>query len=125
MDWKAWAVNIALLGVPPVSCLWGWWLWRHNGEAQIAEWRKTAATIGLVTLTLSVLTGAFAMVYWRQHPGPGGVVPEATRITTLVGFGCGVFALPFAFLANGWMRVALVLGCAGLMGFYFGMFVAP
>ena len=125
MDWKAWAVNIALLGVPPVSCLWGWWLWRHNGDAQIAEWRKKAATIGLVTLTVSVLTGAFAMVYWRQHPGSGGVVPEPTRITTLVGFGFGVFALPFAFLANGWMRVALVLGCAGLMGFYFGMFVAP
>lgn len=122
MDWTAWAVNIAFLGVPPVSCLWGWWLWRSNGEQQLAEWRKTASTIGLVTLTLSILTGAFAMVYWRQHPG--GAVPEVTRIATLAGFGAGVFGVPFAFLANGWMRVALVLGCAGLMGFYFGMFVA-
>jgi len=123
MDWTAWAVNIALLGVPPVSCLWGWWLWSHEGEAQLVEWRKKAATIGLVTLTLSVLTGAFALVYWRQHPA--GPVPEATRITTLAGFGLGMFAVPFAFLANGWMRVALLLGCAGLVGFYFGMFVAP
>ena len=125
MDWKAWAVNIALLGVPPVSCLWGWWLWRHNGEAQIAEWRKTAATIGLVTLTLSVLAGAFAMVYWRQHPGPGGLVPAATRISTLAGFGFGVFSLPFSVLARARTRVALVLCGMGLMGFYFGMFVAP
>jgi len=111
------------LGVPPVSCLWGWWLWSHDGEPQLVEWRKRAATIGLVTLTLSVLTGAFALMYWRQHPV--GPVPEATRITTLAGFGFGMFAVPFAFLANGRMRVALVLGCAGLMGFYFGMFVAP
>jgi len=123
MDWTAWAVNIAFLGVPPVSCLWGWWLWRYNGEKDLAEWRKKAATIGLVTLTLSVVTGAFAMLYWRQHPG--GAVPEATRIATLAGFGVAVFSVPFVILANGWMRVALVLCCAGLMGFYFGMFVAP
>jgi hypothetical protein len=124
MDWTAWAVNIAFLGVPPVSCLWGWWLWRHNGEAQLAEWRQQASTIGLVTLTLSIATGAFAMLYWRQFPG-GAVPPEPTRIATLVGFGFAVFAAPFAFLANAWMRVALVVCCAGLMGFYFGMFVAP
>ena len=123
MDWTAWAVNIAFLGVPPASCLWGWWLWRHNGERQLAEWRKSASTVGLVSLTLSVATGAFAMLYWRQHPGVG--VPEPTRIATLAGFGFAVFSAPFAFLANAWMRVALVVCCAGLMGFYFGMFVAP
>jgi hypothetical protein len=124
MDWTAWAVNIAFLGMPPVSCLWGWWLWKHNGETQPAEWRRKSATIGLVTTTLSIATGAFAMLYWRQNPG-GGAPPEATRIATLAGFGIAVFAVPFAFLANGWMRVALVLCCAGLMGFYFGMFLAP
>ena len=124
MDWTAWAVNIAFLGMPPVSCLWGWWLWKRNGETRLAEWRRSAATIGLVTATLSVMLGAFAMLYWRQNPG-GSVPPDATRVATLAGFGIAVFAVPFALLANGWMRVALVLCCAGLMGFYFGMFVAP
>ena len=124
MDWTTWAVNIALLGVPPLSCLWGWWLWSRDSEAQLVEWRKKAATIGLVTLTLGVATGAFAMMYWRQHPG-AGMPPEATRIATLAGFGVTVFSVPFAILANKWMRVALVVCCAGLIGFYFGMFVAP
>jgi len=124
MNWTAWAVNIALLGVPPVSCVWGWWLWRHAGENHLAAWRRKAATIALATLTLSIAMGAFAMLYWRQNPG-GAAPPEPTRIATLAGFGFAVFAAPFAILANAWMRVALVLCCAGLMGFYFGMFVAP
>jgi len=124
MNWAEWAVNIALLGVPPVSCAWGWWLWRHGSEKQLAEWRRTATTVGLVALTLSVLTGAFAMLYWRQNPGTGRP-PEPTTIATLVGFGFAVFGVPFSFLATRWLRVALVLCCAGLMGFYFGMFLAP
>ena len=124
MDWTAWAVNLALLGLPPVSCVWGWWLWRHNGDARLVEWRKKASTVGLVALTLSVLIGAFAMVYWRQHPG-AGLPPQPTRIATLVGFGFTVFSAPFALLANSWMRVALIVCCAGLVGFYIGMFAAP
>lgn len=123
MNWTAWAVNIAFLGMPPLSCVWGWWLWRHSAEKQLAEWRQTAITIGLVAMTLSIVAGAFAMLYWRQFPGSG--VPEVTRIATLAGFGFGVFSLPFSVLARAWTRVALVLCGMGLMGFYFGMFVAP
>jgi hypothetical protein len=87
-------------------------------------WRQKAATVGLVALTLSIVAGAFAMLYWRYYTGVPGL-PEPTRIATLVGFGFVVFAMPFTVLANAWMRVALVLCCAGLMGFYFGMFMAP
>jgi hypothetical protein len=124
MNWTAWAVNIAFLGVPPLSCMWGWWLWRTHGEKHLAVWRQKAATVGLAALTLSIVAGAFAMLYWRYYTGVPGL-PEPTRIATLVGFGFVVFAMPFTVLANAWMRVALVLCCAGLMGFYFGMFMAP
>jgi hypothetical protein len=124
MDWTAWAVNIAFLGMPPVSCIWGWWLWRRQTEKHLVVWRQKASTIALVTSTLSVVAGAFAMLYWRRSPGLA-VPPDPTKIATLVGFGFAVFAVPFAVLANSWMRVALVLCCAGLMGFYFGMFLAP
>src|SRR6516164_3354973 len=104
MNWTAWAVNIAFLGMPPLSCVWGWWLWKHRTRKQLAEWRQTATMIGLVVMTLSVVTGAFAMVYWQQFPG-NGAPPEATRIATLAGFGFGVFSLPFSVLARrgpGW-----------------------
>jgi len=124
MNWTEWAANIAFLGVPPVSCMWGWWLWSHDGEANLAEWRRKASTIGLVTLTLSVLTGAFAMMYWRHFPG-AVPVPQPTRIATLAGFALVVFAAPFAVLARAWMRVALVMCSIALLGFYFGMFLAP
>ena len=124
MNWTAWAVNIAFLGVPPLSCVWGWWLWAHNGYKRLTVWRQKATTVGLVTLTISILTGAFAMLYWRRYPVAPGL-PEPTRIATLVGFAFAVFATPFAVLANAWMRVALVVCCAALMGFYFGMFMAP
>jgi len=124
MNWTAWAVNIAFLGMPTLSCVWGWWLWKHRTRKQLAEWRQTATMIGLVVMTLSVVTGAFAMVYWQQFPG-NGAPPEATRIATLAGFGFGVFSLPFSVLARAWTRVALVLCGMGLMGFYFGMFAAP
>jgi len=124
MNWTAWAVNIAFLGMPPLSCVWGWWLWRNSTEKQLAEWRQTATMIGLVGMTLSIATGAFAMLYWQQF-SQNGAPPEATQIATLAGFGFGVFSLPFSVLARARTRVALVLCGMGLMGFYFGMFVAP
>ena len=123
MNWTAWAVNIAFLGMPPLSCVWGWWLWRNSTEKQLAEWRQTATMIGLVGMTLSIATGAFAMLYWQQF-SQNGAPPEATQIATLAGFGFGVFSLPFSVLARARTRVALVLCGMGLMGFYFGMFVA-
>ena len=48
-----------------------------------------------------------------------------TRIATLAGFALAVFAVPFCVLAKSWTRLALVLSCLCLLGFYFGMFVAP
>ena len=126
MNWTEWAANLTFLGMPPLACAWGWVEWiRRSQTALIPRWRRVATVIGLVALTLGVTLGAFALIYWRRFPGVGPGPPPPTRITTFVGFGLAVFGAPFSFLATSRARVALVLCSVGLLGFYFGMFLAP
>jgi len=126
MNWTEWAADLAFLVMPPLSCAWAWWLWtRKSIDTAIPSWRRVATVIGLIAFTLSIALGAFAFEYWRHTPASGTAPPEATRVTTLVGFALAVFGLPFCLLAKSWNRVALVLCSLGLLGFYFGMFVAP
>ena len=126
MNWTEIAANLALLGVPPVSCAWAWRLWmRGSRTTEIPEWRRLATRIGLMALTVSVGLGAFAWIYWHRYPGQGSGPPEPTRIATLLGFGSAVFGIPLAVLARSWTRVSLMVCSAALLGFYFGMFLAP
>lgn len=81
--------------------------------------------IGLTAATLGIALGAFALFYWRRFPGGGPVPPQPTRITTFVGFAVAVFGACFSVLATSRTRVALILCSIGLLGFYFGMFLAP
>lgn len=126
MNWTEWAAYFAFLGVPPLACVWAWGNWiRRSSGGSIPRWRRVATVIGLVTATLGIAVGAFALTYWRRFPGAGPSPPEPTRIATFVGFGLSVFGVPFAVLATSWTRVALVVCLVGLLGFYFGMFLAP
>lgn len=125
MTWAEWAVDFALLFMPPLSCTCAWWLWIRKYEfVPIPRWRRSATGVALIAVTLSIALGAFALLYWHQFPGEGNP-PSPTRITTLAGFALAMFAIPFCILAKSWTRIALVLSCVGLLGFYFGMFVAP
>jgi len=126
MNWTEWAANLIFLAVPPVTCAWGWWDWaRRAPVTAIPRWRRTATVIGLVAVTLGIALGAFAFLYWRRFPGGGPEPPQPTRISTYVGFAIAVFGVPFAVLASSRTRVALVLCSIALLGFYFGMFLAP
>jgi hypothetical protein len=126
MTWAEWVVDFAFLFMPPLSCTCAWWLWIRKHEVMsIPRWRRSATAIALIAVTLSIILGAFAFIYWRHFPGRGPDPPSPTRIATLSGFASAVFAVPFCVLAKSWTRFALVLCCLGLLGFYFGMFVAP
>jgi hypothetical protein len=126
MTWAEWVVDFALLFLPPLSCTCAWWLWLSKHESvPIPRWRRSATAIALMAVTLSIALGAFAFIYWRRFPGHGPDPPSPTRIATLAGFALAVFAVPFSVLAKSWTRLALVLSCLCLLGFYFGMFVAP
>lgn len=126
MTWAEWLADFAFLFLPPLSCTFAWWLWiRKDESVSIPRWRRSATAIGLIAVTVSIVLGAFALLYWHRFPGRGPDPPSATRITTLSGFALLVFAVPFCVLAKSWTRLALVLSCIGLLGFYFGMFVAP
>lgn len=124
MNWVEWAVDFAVLGIAPVSCLCAWWLWMRQDQRALPKWRQITTIIDLISLTLSIALGAFAFEYWRNFPAQDFGFPEVTRITILIGFFFAVFGLPFSVLARSWNRVALVLCSIGLLAFYFGMFVA-
>jgi hypothetical protein len=124
MNWTEWAVDLTVLGVPPLTCVWAWWLWAHQEQSgAIPKWCQVATMIDLVVFTLSIVLGAFALFYWRDISG-SPVQPETTRVTTMVGFALTVFGLPFAVMARSWNRVALVVCSLGLLAFYVGMFAA-
>jgi hypothetical protein len=124
MNWTEWVVDLAVLGVPPLSCLWAWWLWAQHGQNRsIPKWSQAATVIDLVTFTISIGLGGFALIYWRDFSG-SPVPPELTRIMTLLGFALAVFGIPFSIMAKSWNRVALVVCSVALLGFYFGMFAA-
>jgi hypothetical protein len=125
MNWTEWAANFAFLGMPPLSCAWAWWLWiRDSRNTPAPQWRRAATLIGLMAFTLSIAVGAFALFYWHYSPGRGPAPPDPTRIGTMAGFGLAVFGVPFCVLAKSWTRFSLILCALGLLGFYFGMFVA-
>ncbi|HYA63456.1 MAG TPA: hypothetical protein VED66_09630 [Candidatus Sulfotelmatobacter sp.] len=126
MNWMEWVADFAFLLMPPVSCVWAWWLWKRQSQVKLIPlWRRVCTAIGLTAFTLSIALGAFALFYWRHYPGEGPGPPEPTQLTTLLGFTLAVFGIPLAVLAKSWNRVALILCSLGLLGFYFGMFVAP
>jgi hypothetical protein len=124
MNWAEWAADLAFLVMPPLSCAWAWWLWTRKSADMVPPWRRVATMIGLTAFTLSIALGAFAFAYWRHAPASSLTPPQATRVTTLVGFAMTVFGIPFCLMAKSWNRIALVLCSLGLLGFYFGMFVA-
>jgi hypothetical protein len=124
MHWTEWVADLAFLLIPPLSCVWAWWLWARRGTSEsIPKWSQAATVIDLIVFTLSIALGAFALLYWRDFSGTGAP-PEATRITTMWGFALAVFGLPFSVMAKSWNRVALVLCSLALLGFYLGMFAA-
>jgi len=128
MSLTEWAVDLAVLGVPPLSCAWAWWLWarhRRTGNVSILRWRRVTTIIALIAFTLSIAFGAFALEYWRTFPEHTAAPPTATYITTYIGFALAAFGVPLALMAKSWERVALVLCALGLSGFYFGMFLSP
>jgi hypothetical protein len=126
MNWSAQFANIAILGIPPLSCLCAWWLWaqeRRNGYLSIPRWRRITTIIDLVTFTLSIALGAFALLYWWDF-SPEPIPPAVTRIATVVGFALASFGMPFSLMAKSWNRVALVVCSIALLVFYIGMFAA-
>jgi hypothetical protein len=125
MHWTELLTDLALLLTPPLSCVWAWWLWaqRRERKDRAPEWSRVATVIDLVVFTLSIGLGAFALLYWRDFSG-APVPPEATRISTMLGFALAVFGLPFSVMAKSWNRVALVLCSLALLGFYVGMIAA-
>lgn len=124
MNWTEWAVDLAVLGVPPLSCGWAWWLWaRHGQDGAIPRWRRVITVIDLVVFTLSIALGATALWYWHDFTRTP-TQPEVTRVLTLVGFALAVFGIPFSVMARSWNRVALVLCSLGLLVFYVAMFAA-
>jgi hypothetical protein len=126
MNWTEWAANFAFLGIPPLSCVWAWWLWsRGSGDTALLRWRRAATMIALIAATLSIAQGAFALIYWHRFPGGHLDPPEPTRIATLTGFAFAVSSFSLSVLATSWTRVALMLCCVALLGFYAGMFLAP
>jgi hypothetical protein len=126
MNWTEWVADFAFLFIPPASCVWAWWLWtRQSLSTAIPQWRRVAAAIAQIAFTASILLGAFALEYWRSSPGGNAAPPEATRVTTVLGFALTVFGVPLSLMARSWNRIALVLCSLALLGFYFGMFMAP
>lgn len=123
MNWTEWAVDLAILGVPPVSCVWAWWLWAREDPGAVPKWRQVATTIDLVVFTVSIALGAFALIYWRDFSRTP-FQPEATQVATMLGFALAVFGFPFSIMARSWNRVALVLCSVALLVFYVGMFAA-
>lgn len=125
MNWTEWAVDLTILGVPPLSCGWAWWLWarRPGRNAAIPRWRQVTTVIDLIVFTLSIALGAFALLYWRDFSHTP-MQPEATRVLTMVGFAFAVFGIPFSMMARSWNRVALVVCSLGLLVFYVAMFAA-
>jgi hypothetical protein len=126
MDWTAQLVNVAVLGLPPLSCICAWWLWareRRSGYLSIPRWRRITTIIDLVVFTLSIAVGAFALLYWwdfSREPLP----PALTRMATLLGFALASFGMPFSLMAKSWNRVALVVCSLTLLVFYIAMFAA-
>lgn len=124
MNWTEWAVDIFVLGIPPLSCLCAWWLWvRQDQTSVLPKWRQVATVINLIVFTLSIGLGAFALVYWHSFSG-NPIQPQLTRVTTLLGFALAAFGIPFSVLGKSWNRVALVVCSLGLLVFYVGMFAA-
>lgn len=125
MSWIEWAVDLAVLGVPPLSCCCAWWLWARNQgrDASIPRWRQVTTVIDLVVFTVSIALGAMALWYWHDFSRTP-MQPEATRVLTVAGFALAVFGIPFSVMARSWNRVALVVCSLGLLVFYLAMFAA-
>jgi hypothetical protein len=94
-------------------------------NASILPWRRVAAVAGMVLVTISIALGAFAWAYWRRFPGPEPGPPKPTYIATYAGVYLMLAALPLSLCAKGGVRIALLLCCSGLFGFYFLMFLPP
>jgi hypothetical protein len=124
MNGTEWIVDLAVLGVPPLSCGWAWWLWRRHGrDTAIPRWRQVTTVIDLIVFTVSIALGALALWYWHDFSRTP-MQPEATRVMTMVGFALAVFGIPFSVMARSWNRVALVVCSLGLLVFYVAMFAA-
>jgi hypothetical protein len=124
VDYREWAIDVVVLGLPPLSCGWAWWLWTHKPESSsVPQWRKIATKSSLLLLTLSIAFGAFAYIYWRQFPNPSP--PEPVFVSTWCGLVSALLAVPLSIFAKSWTRIALVLCCVALFGFYFLMFLSP
>jgi len=94
-------------------------------ERLIQPWRRVAAVAAMVLVTTSIALGAFARAYWSRFPGPEPGSPKPTYIATYAGVYLMLVALPLSLVAKGGVRVALLLGCSGLLGFYFLVFFSP
>jgi len=117
-----WApVILAVLG-----CALAWWFWpRQKQSAGIARWRRVAGTSALILVSASILSGAFAWIYWVESTEPGPGPPRPTFIATYLGLFLVMLAISALLCAKGRIRAMLALSSIGLFGFYFLMFLSP
>jgi len=114
------------IGFPLLGCALGWWFWFHQKSASaLNTWRRIGAIAGLVSVTASIGFGTFAWVYWNQLSEHGPGPPRATYIATYAGVYAMLFGVVLSLCARGGVRFASLLCCAGLVGFYFLMFLSP
>jgi hypothetical protein len=126
MDYREWAIDLVFLGLPPLSCGWAWWLSARNPQStSVPQWRQTATKSSLVLLTLSIGFGGFAFICWQRFPGNNPSPPEAAFVSTWCGLVLTALAVPLSVFAKSWTRIALVVCCVALFGFYFIMFLSP
>lgn len=109
-----------------VGCALALWFWSQARKSEsVPRWRRVSATAGLFLLSLSIVFGAFAWIYWTQSTDPSPGPPEPTYITAYAGFYIVVLSVPFLLCAKGRTRAMLLSSSAGLFGFYFLMFLSP
>jgi len=109
---------------PLLGCFLGWWFWIvERGNVSVPSWRRVAGLLGLIFVTMSILSGGFAWIYWTRFPSSGP--PRPTYIATYLGFFPALATIPISLCAAARTRVALIFSWLGLAGFYFVMFLSP
>jgi len=124
MEFLGHALEWFSVSAPVLGCILGWWFWIVEGqEVSIPSWRRIAGLLGLIFVTVSILSGSFAWMSWNRFPSVGPPVP--TYIATYLGFYPAIATIPISLCAASRTRVALIFSWLGLAGFYFLMFVSP
>ena len=125
MDYGDFVLSCVFIGVPPLSCASAWFFWARESKSEQRGWRRTTTTLGLAVLTLSIVSGVFALIYWRRFPGNGSGPPDATYFETHLGFILAVVSLPLCVLARHRTRISSTICFLALLGFYFLMYLSP